>query len=133
MLFMAKKVKRVKKAKKAPKKKGRDFVKGRAFVYTVSIEVVEDGDDGTSGLVVETSVSNMGGTGGEVESRIEWKDMDDSAIAGFEGALADCDIVEGVQLFYKFKDVVREWKKLTKALDNINKFGEQFATVELGE
>lgn len=125
---MGKKFKRKKMEK--TNKKGQ-FKKG-TFVFKTDVEVVEQ-EEGVNNLVLTHVVDNVEGVGGEVEAKIVWKNMDEDTITEFEAALADADIKDGEQTFHKFNDVVKEWRKLTKALANINNAGERFAKNALKE
>lgn len=125
---MGKKFKRKKMEKTS--KKGQ-FKKG-TFVFKTDVSVVEQ-EEGVNNLVLTHVVENVDGVGGEVEATIVWKNMDEDTIEQFEVALEDAGIEESNQTFSKFNDVVKEWRKLTKALANINNAGERFAKNVLKE
>lgn len=107
-------------------RKARTPAAGDVFVVANDINFVDQTDDGVADLVVEHIVT----VNGELfhKTQMMWPCIDTEIQDGFERILEKNGLEDGSQTFSSFKDLVHYWKKLTKVLDDITAFGEQYAS-----
>jgi len=122
-----------KKVKGKAKKERRGPQSGDTYKYEVAVEIVDVNGDGIKDLSLTHTCTNLTTGLKCVSATIVWECLDDMTVVAFNESLERAGVVDSTQTLDRFTDVVKEWKKLTKSLEHINKLGEQFATVALGE
>jgi hypothetical protein len=118
---MAKGVQKVK-GKKGPVRK--QPVAGDLYQLTTDLEVADVNEDGVSDLTFSHSVAKNNEAW--VDAKVVWYGLPAEVSGAFVEALQDVGFVdEEVVETNKVATVVKHWKNLTKALQKINKLGEE--------
>lgn len=102
------------------------LVKGATFEVVTAI-AWSDAGNGFSNLVVDSTVDFEGHVFQETKG--SWYGLDSTHVKIFNDSLTKNGVVAGTVTVVGFKKLIDEWKKLTAALTDLNKAGEDFAAL----
>lgn len=119
---------RRKKDKKAPKglNRKKDLKKGEVYQVTNDVEVADVDGDEVQDVVFTHEILRDGNV--VVQSKTTWFGLGQDIADAFVAALEDVGVTDGETVeVVGFKKVVRDWRKLTKALGKLNDIGDAAA------
>ena len=102
-----------------------DLAKGDQFVVTTKVEFSDvDGDKVTDCTLVHDVDKNGANF---VTSTTTWFGLGDAGVVAIKESLAKGGVVDGTKNVSGFKALVKEWRKVTKALSHLNDLGDKHA------